>query len=63
MLLFHREDWRDIRPSFRRGRSVFFRDKVRRVNYESGLTSEYLDFMETADWLDRNYPGWQIKME
>ncbi|PKL61790.1 MAG: hypothetical protein CVV31_09700 [Methanomicrobiales archaeon HGW-Methanomicrobiales-2] len=35
------------------GRSVFSRDRERRVRYEAGVLSRYLDYAETLDWFDR----------
>jgi predicted nucleotidyltransferase len=35
------------------GRRVFSRDNERRVRYEAGVLSLYLDYAETLDWFDR----------
>jgi len=35
------------------GRRVFSRDNGRRVRYEAGVLSRYLDYKETLDWFDR----------
>ncbi|NMA09864.1 MAG: hypothetical protein GX932_02425, partial [Methanomicrobiales archaeon] len=35
------------------GRPVFSRDRERRVRYEAGVLSLYLDYAETLDWFDR----------
>ncbi|MDD4455220.1 nucleotidyltransferase domain-containing protein [Methanoculleus sp. UBA303] len=35
------------------GRLVFSRDRERRVRYEAGVLSLYLDYAETLDWFDR----------
>jgi hypothetical protein len=40
------------------GEAVFVVDEVARVTYEADLTSAYLDFKETADWLDREFLRW-----
>ena len=35
------------------GRLVFSRDRERRVRYEAGVLSLYLDYADTLDWFDR----------
>jgi len=35
------------------GRLVFFRNRERRIRYEAGVLSLYLDYAETLDWFDR----------
>jgi predicted nucleotidyltransferase len=35
------------------GRPVLSRDRERRVRYEAGVLSLYLDYAETLDWFDR----------
>ncbi|NMC88083.1 MAG: hypothetical protein GYA64_00305, partial [Methanomicrobiales archaeon] len=35
------------------GRRVFSRDTERRVRYEAGVFSRYLDYADTLDWFDR----------
>jgi len=35
------------------GRPVFLRDRERRVRYEAGVLSRYLDYADTLDWFDR----------
>ena len=35
------------------GRFVLSRDRERRVRYEAGVLSRYLDYAETLDWFDR----------
>ena len=35
------------------GQRVFSRDNERRVRYEAGVLSRYLDYKETLDWFDR----------
>ena len=35
------------------GRPVFLRDGERRVRYEAGVLSLYLDYADTLDWFDR----------
>lgn len=37
----------------RNGRLVFSRDRERRVRYEAGVLSLYLDYADTLDWFDR----------
>ena len=37
------------------GKLIFFRDEVKRIRYEAGLISSYLDYKETSDWLDREF--------
>jgi len=42
----------------RTGRCVFAREERERVRYEANLTSEWLDFKPTADWLDGQFLRW-----
>ncbi|MDK2915946.1 MAG: uncharacterized protein PWR25_503 [Euryarchaeota archaeon] len=35
------------------GRLVFSRDRERRIRYEAGVLSRYLDYADTLDWFDR----------
>jgi len=35
------------------GRPVFLRDRERRIRYEAGVLSLYLDYADTLDWFDR----------
>jgi len=35
------------------GRPVFLRDRERRIRYEAGVLSRYLDYADTLDWFDR----------
>ena len=35
------------------GRLIFSRDRERRIRYEAGVLSLYLDYAETLDWFDR----------
>jgi len=34
------------------GKLLFCRDEAKRVRYESGVLSEYLDYREVLDWFD-----------
>jgi hypothetical protein len=38
-----------------RGEVVFCRDEVRRTRYEAALLAEYLDYRDTAKWLDEQF--------
>lgn len=42
----------------RTGLCVFARDERDRVRYEADLTSEWLDFKPTSDWLDEQFLRW-----
>jgi len=42
----------------RTGRCVFAREERERVRYEADLTSEWLDFKPTSDWLDEQFLRW-----
>lgn len=35
-----------------KGYAVFSRDEAMRINYETQVLSEYLDYKDTSDWLD-----------
>lgn len=42
----------------RTGLCVFAREERDRVRYEADLTSEWLDFKPTSDWLDEQFLRW-----
>lgn len=37
------------------GKLVFCRDEVKRIRYEDGVLSNYLDYKETLEWLNQRF--------
>ena len=37
------------------GKIIFSRDKVKRVRHETQILSDYLDYRETSNWLDKEF--------
>lgn len=39
----------------KKGKLIFCRSEVTRINYEADVLSEYLDYKEVSDWLDKEF--------